>query len=131
MSTTAWEVTGRSPTVVIDADTVTITEHTDEDELTGWFCIQTDPYPCPADGCPFVARYMTAAHLILVWPRDADPDLLASAVRAREANRNPKVIEYERSMGRCISWDAWVAGGCRVHAFAHRPEGYPDRYERL
>jgi hypothetical protein len=101
------------------------------DDLTGWFCVATDPFPCPAPGCPFVARYMTASHLILVWPRDTDPDLLAQAVRAREAGRNPKVREYERSMGNCIAWDAWVARGGPVHAFGDRPPGYPERYERL
>jgi hypothetical protein len=102
-----------------------------DDDLTGWFCISTDPYPCPAPGCPFLARYMTAAHLIIVWPRDTDPDMLAQAVRCREAGRNPKVREYERSMGNCISWDAWIASGHRVHAYGDRPDGYPARYERL
>jgi hypothetical protein len=102
-----------------------------DDDLTGWFCIATDPYPCPAAGCPFVARYMTASHLILVWPRDTDPDLLAQAVRAREASRNPRIVEYERSMGRCVSWDTWVARGGPVHGQADRPPGYPGRYERL
>src|SRR6185503_1328982 len=29
----------------------------------GWFCVATDPFPCPAEGCPLVALYMTAAHL--------------------------------------------------------------------
>jgi hypothetical protein len=38
----------------------------------GWFCVATDPFPCPASGCSFVAMFMTAAHLILVWEhRDA------------------------------------------------------------
>ena len=27
----------------------------DEDHASGWFCISTNPYPCPASGCPFVA----------------------------------------------------------------------------
>ena len=23
----------------------------------GWFCVATDPFPCPADGCTFVAHF--------------------------------------------------------------------------
>ena len=33
----------------------------------GWFCVATDPFPCPAADCTFVANFMTAANLILVW----------------------------------------------------------------
>ena len=42
---------------------------TDDDsgEHEGWFCVRTEPFPCPAAGCTFVADFMTAAHLILVW----------------------------------------------------------------
>ena len=29
--------------------------------------MRTDPFPCPAPGCTFVAEFMTAVHLILVW----------------------------------------------------------------
>src|SRR5262249_40858565 len=34
------------------------------DDHAGWFCVRTDPFPCPASGCTFVAEFMTAAHLI-------------------------------------------------------------------
>jgi hypothetical protein len=119
---------------ILIAPRVEVDERLDEpdsDDLTGWFAIATDPFPCPAEGCPFVARYMTAAHLILLWPRDDDRDLLAQAVRCRQAGRRPRVVEYERSMGRAIPWDLWVNQGQRVHAYGSRPDGYPDRYERL
>ena len=33
----------------------------------GWYCVRTDPFLCPANGCTFVADFMTAAHLVLVW----------------------------------------------------------------
>src|SRR5688572_28645092 len=39
----------------------------DADDHTGWFCVSTDPFPCPAAACTFVAVFMTAAHLVLVW----------------------------------------------------------------
>ena len=69
---------------------------TDEgsDDYTGWFCVATDPFPCPAPGCPFVAEFMTAAHLILVWQKRDDPNLLRHAQRAKEVERNPHVTEY-------------------------------------
>src|SRR5205807_2155510 len=36
----------------------------DEADHAGWFCVSTDPFPCPASGCSFVAVFMTAAHLV-------------------------------------------------------------------
>ena len=30
------------------------------DDYEGWFCVSTDPFPCPAFGCAFVAEFMTA-----------------------------------------------------------------------
>ena len=61
----------------------------------GWFCVSTDPFPCPAAGCDFVAEYMTAAHLILVWEERDDPNLLRHAERAKQVGRNPRVVTYE------------------------------------
>src|SRR3989304_1749580 len=34
---------------------------------SGWFCVSTEPFPCPAAGCTFVAEFLTAAPLVLVW----------------------------------------------------------------
>src|SRR6266540_1246696 len=67
----------------------------DEDSAdhSGWFCVRTDPFPCPAVGCRFVAGFMTAAHLILVWEQRDDPNLLHHAQRAKEVGRNPGVEE--------------------------------------
>ena len=89
----------------------------DEDaERSGWFCVETDPFPCPADGCTFVAEYMTAAHLVLVWEVRDDPNLLWHAQRAMEVGRNPRVVEYERGFGPSASYYAWEAAGRPVHA---------------
>ena len=60
----------------------------------GWSCVATDPFPCPAAGCTFVAKHMTAAHLILVWEQRDDPNLLRHAQRAKEVGRNPRVVVY-------------------------------------
>ena len=81
----------------------------------GWFCVRTDPFPCPASGCAFVADFMTAAHLILVWEESDDPNLLRHAQRAKEVGRNPRVTEYEPGFGPSASYYAWEAAGRPVH----------------
>jgi hypothetical protein len=82
---------------------------------SGWFCVGTDPFPCPADGCGFVAVFMTAAHLILVWEERDDPNLLRHAQRAKQVGRNPKVVSYEAAFGPSASYYAWEAAGRPVH----------------
>ena len=81
----------------------------------GWFCVRTDPFPCPAASCSFVAEFMTAAHLILVWQERDDPNLLRHAGRAKEVGRNPRVVGYEPSFGPSASYYAWEAAGRPVH----------------
>lgn len=85
------------------------------DDYTGWFCVGTDAFPCPAEGCSFVAHHMTAAHLVIVWPENDDPALLRHAAHARQVGRNPKVMEYEPGMGRACSFYQWEAAGNPVH----------------
>jgi hypothetical protein len=87
-----------------------------EDDHSGWFCVRTDPFPCPAAGCTFVAVFMTAAHLVLVWEESDDPNLLWHAQRAMEVGRNPRIIPYERGFGPSASYYAWEAAGRPVHA---------------
>ena len=84
-------------------------------DYQGWFCVRTDPFPCPAPGCDFVAVFMTAAHLILVWEQRDDPNLLHHAQRAKEVGRNPHVVGYEPSFGPSASYYAWEAAGRPVH----------------
>jgi hypothetical protein len=99
-------------------------ERVEEEELwsddsgedhTGWYCVATAPFPCPASGCSFVAVFMTAAHLILVWQESDDPNLLRHAQRAKEVGRDPHVTEYESSFGPSASYYAWEAAGRPVH----------------
>ncbi len=87
-----------------------------DDDHGGWFCVRTDPFPCPANGCTFVADFMTAAHLVLVWEERDDPNLLWHAQRALEVGRNPRVVAYERNFGPSASYYAWEAAGRPVHA---------------
>jgi hypothetical protein len=90
---------------------------TDDDgaDHTGWYCVATNPFPCPAAGCSFVAEFMTAAHLILVWEQRDDPNLLRHAQRAKEVQRNPRVVPYETSFGPSASYYTWEASGRPVH----------------
>ena len=83
----------------------------DDGDHDGWFCVRTDPFPCPAAGCTFVAEFMTAAHLILVWQELDDPNLLRHAARARDVGRNPRVTGYRSEYGPSASYYAWVAAG--------------------
>ena len=85
------------------------------EDHSGWFCVRTDPFPCPAAGCSFVAEFMTAVHLILVWVDRDDPNLLWHAQRAKEVGRNPRIVPYERSFGPSASYYAWEASGRPVH----------------
>jgi hypothetical protein len=90
------------------------------EDHAGWFCVRTDPFPCPAAGCDFVADFMTAAHLILVWQERDDPNLLRHAERAKQVGRNPKVVEYLSEYGPSASYYAWEAAGRPVHGVRGR-----------
>lgn len=99
----------------------------DEPDFSGWWCIQTAPWPCPREGCMFVAGYCTAAHLIVVWPAQDDRALLSVARDCREAGRAPRIVEYEVAMGPCIPYDMWRGMGKPVHGIAPLPEGWDGR----
>jgi hypothetical protein len=110
-------VTGRGQ-IVLDKDYEVDEELWTDDgdsDYAGWHCVSTAPFPCPAAGCTFVADYMTAAHLILVWQERDDPNLLRHAARAKQVGRNPRVVEYERAFGPSASYYAWEAAGRPVH----------------
>jgi hypothetical protein len=84
-------------------------------DYSGWFCVATDPWPCPAEGCDFIANHLTAAHLIIVWPEIDDPSLLRHSAAARDVGRNPKPTVYEPAMGPACSYYQWEAAGHPVH----------------
>ena len=91
-----------------------------DDDHSGWFCVRTDPFPCPASGCDFVAHFMTAAHLILVWQERDDPNLLRHAQHAKEVGRRPAIVAYESTYGPSASYYAWEAAGRPVHGIRGR-----------
>jgi len=92
----------------------------DDADHSGWFCVRTDPFPCPAAGCDYVAVFMTAAHLILVWEQRDDPNLLHHAQRAKDVGRNPRIEEYTSRYGPSASYYAWEAAGGPVHGVRAR-----------
>ena len=109
---------GSGRALVVDPGLVHDEELRQTDDGTdhhGWFCVRTDPFPCPAAGCDFVAVFMTAAHLILVWEQRDDPNLLHHAQRAKEVGRNPRIDAYVPSFGPSASYYAWEAAGGPVH----------------
>ena len=95
------------------------TDESGEDHA-GWFCVRTDPFPCPAAGCSFVAQFMTAAHLILVWEERDDPNLLRHAQRAKEVGRKPRAVQYEPEFAPSASYYSWEAAGRPVHRVRRR-----------
>jgi hypothetical protein len=115
----------RVPCFEVERGTVTFEEQVveseeiwrgdDDSDHGGWWCVRTDPFPCPAEGCTYVAVFMTAAHLILVWQASDDPNLLRHAARARDVGRNPRIITYEPDFGPSASYYAWIAAGRPVH----------------
>ena len=93
----------------------TLWADTEGEDHEGWFCVATDPFPCPAEGCAFVARFMTAVHVILVWQERDDPNLLRHAQRAKDVGRNPHIVDYQVEFGPSASYYAWEAAGRPVH----------------
>jgi hypothetical protein len=87
----------------------------DAGDHAGWICVATDPFPCPVADCTYVAHFMTAVHLVLVWEERDDPNLLRHAQRAKEVGRNPRVVEYRTDFGPSASYYAWEAAGRPVH----------------
>lgn len=109
-----------------DVEARLIGEDTDEDYF-GWFCVATAPFPCPAGGCDFVALHMTAAHLIVVWPRVDDVAMLQKADAAKAAGRQPRVVEYQPAMGPCVAYDMWRRIGSPVHGMLDKPPGWKSK----
>lgn len=112
--------------VEFDAGVDELLEDAPDYEQSPWYCVRTDSFPCPAEGCDFVALFMTAAHLIIVWESNDDPRLLWHAELARRVGRNPRVEEWRREFGQCIAFDYWVSINRPIHGrLSGRPDGFP------
>src|ERR1700733_7808646 len=75
-------------------------------DLDGYYTIQVRPIAC---GCGHIMQYAECnhAHVIVVWEEMDDDNLLHAAQELKVAGGDPKVVEYEASMGKCI--DFYVA----------------------
>lgn len=96
----------------------------------GWWCVRTDPFRCPAEGCDFVARFLTAVHRVVVWPENDDPAMLRQAHNAKVHGRNPTLVEYQPDFGPCIAWDQWRHLGRPLHWQGERPANWPPSFSR-
>jgi hypothetical protein len=120
------------PRVDFDADVAEKISTSDGDEtFTGWYCVATEDFPCPAGGCDFVARHMTAAHRIIVWPSIDDRMMFTYARDAQKFGRNPRIVEYTPERGPCIAYDRWVQIGKPIHGALPDPSGYYDDWKAL
>lgn len=90
-----------------------------------WWCVATEPFPCPAEGCDFVAEHVTAAHRIVVWADQDDRWLLTCCTDAKQWGRNPRIVRYEASMGAAINYYEWRAVGTPIHGKLDRPVELP------
>ena len=84
-------------------------------DYAGWFCVATDPFPCPADGCTFVAMFMTAAHLILVWEHVTTRTCSATRSGRRRSGATRGSCATSRRSAPSASYYAWEAAGRPVH----------------
>lgn len=100
------------------------------EDYAGWYCVRTEPFPCPAEGCEFIADFLTASHLVIVWPEIDDPSLLRHCAAARDVGRNPRPTEYERGFGPACSYYLWEAAGFPVHAVRKDDRGVYDKKPR-
>lgn len=80
----------------------------DTDEFGGWFCLAMAPWTCEGCGTTFTHSNTILVnggeHLIVVWPERDDPALLRAAARRKKDGDDPKIVEYEKSLGKCVSF---------------------------
>lgn len=96
----------------------------EEDDLTDWFCIFTNPIDAEICGCRvnfFVtnrnedrSKKLFPGHKIVVWPSNDDDTILSSAAKAKRRGFNPRIIPYKHSYGQrlpytgCIPFEAYL-----------------------
>lgn len=70
-----------------------------------WWTLKT-----PKDFCYFHRSNLIHDNdgTIIVWPAKDDPILLRIAAKAHEEESPVLVVEYEISMGKCISYYKWI-----------------------
>ena len=74
-----------------------------------WWCVKTDDWIC--GNCKRVCQYLTAGHLIVLWPAQDNPSILKQAKIAQEYERNPRIIKYKEEYGPAITHYEWCRTG--------------------
>jgi len=77
-------------------------------DLDGYFCINTDDYVCPCRKRPW--KYYHWHKKIVVWPTIDEDTILQVATELKVRDLNPKIVEYNATMGKAITWNDIPAG---------------------
>ena len=101
------------------------------EDYSGWYCVRTDPWTCPAAGCTFVADFLTAAHLIIVWPERTTPRCCATprpratwaATRAPTSTSPPSGPPARTTSGRRRATRCTPSGRTSAATSTRRREG--------
>lgn len=72
-------------------------------DYDGYYTIRVKPSTC---GCGHVMEYAECneVHLIVVWEENDDDTMLKAAAYLRDIGGDPKIVEYEADMGKCINF---------------------------
>lgn len=83
----------------------------DSVSYAGWYTIKFNP-PVRC-GCGAIVEYAQCDthHIIVVWEEKDDEHMLHAANNYKKSGLNPKVVEYEPSMGDCIEFSVAVMQG--------------------
>lgn len=86
-----------------------------------WWCIEVDEFKAP-DPCPHRLNFVSAVmnphgknfkycHLIVVWDKKDNEDLLKIAALSQKRGRNPRIVDYKESFGPWINYDNYKLYG--------------------
>lgn len=81
----------------------------DDGDFDDWYCITDPPGICACCGINskhihVMLDYTIGGYRIVVWPSNTDKMILKVAAKAKALGYDPKIIPYEQSMGKCISF---------------------------
>lgn len=84
-------------------DEISISDLTDEDD---WYCLLTNLF-CSRHITGYTHCHETGE--IIVWPERDDPNILRIAAKAKDYGCSAAILQYEKSIGPCVSFYELVA----------------------
>lgn len=75
----------------------------DNNDLEGYYCIQTVAYQCYCRPKPWTFIHCKAR--IIVWPNKDDNSILEAASEFKKIQLDPRIVEYKSMMGKAIEYD--------------------------